>query len=185
MTGLLISASILVVVVGGVIATQIFGLKTFQIVSARQGVGPTTQIALRQIGAEIRGAKSVLLGNGTVTTFTQLTTTALQQANSLEIHTTGDASVYIRYYTDSKDNTLKRIESGRTLPTVVASYLKSLTVFTAEDSQGNVLSEYRNNQVLGISLDFTQLEGCTTKVGTGNQFVSFPYRAKISYRNWE
>ena len=105
-----------------------------------------------------------------------------QQGNALQIHSTTDTNSFIRYYRDAADNNLKFMSNGSVAPVVVAKQIINPVIFKMEDSSGNVLTGKQNNCVIGLTLDFSELEGIGAPVGPGKYYQSFRITTKIAQR---
>ena len=92
--------------------------------------------------------------------------------------------MFVRYFRDS-DEKLKRVANGSPTPTVIASAISNQVVFTSEDFMGAVLTNNENNRVIGLALQFYQLEYPSVSIGPGNLYDSYQLRAKITRRALE
>ncbi len=80
---------------------------------------------------------------------------------------------------------LKRIPSGVASATVIASAISNQVVFTAEDFSGTILTNNANNRVIGLALQFFQLEYPTVSIGPGSLYDFYQLRTKITRRTLE
>ena len=97
---------------------------------------------------------------------------------------TTDTNTFVRYFRDT-DQKLKRIASGVASATVIASAISNQVVFTAEDFSGSVLTNNENNRVIGLALQFFQLEYPTVSIGPGSLYDFYQLRTKITRRTLE
>jgi hypothetical protein len=58
-------------------------------------------------------------------------------------------------------------------------------VFTSEDFAGNVLNNNLNNRVIGVTLQFYQLEAPPVLIGPGSLYDFYQLRTKITRRALE
>lgn len=96
-----------------------------------------------------------------------------------------DTNNFIRYFRDPVDRRLKRTENGTNVALVVASSITNQMVFTSEDYRGIVLTNIANNRVVGLTLQFYQLEYPTVPVGPGSYYDFYQLRTKITRRALE
>jgi hypothetical protein len=64
----------------------------------------------------------------------------------------------------------------------VAHAISNQIVFTAEDYAGRILTNNENNRVIGLSLQFYQLQYPAIPIGPGNHFDYYQLRTKITRR---
>ena len=72
--------------------------------------------------------------------------------------------------------------NGSVAPVVVAKRVVNPVVFKMEDSSGNLLTGKQNNCVIGLTLDFSEIEGVGVPVGPGKYYQSFRITTKIAQR---
>ena len=65
---------------------------------------------------------------------------------------------------------------------MVAAGIKNTNLFTAEDAVGNVVSNNQNNCVIGLSLQFQQLQYTNLIVGSNNFYTSYQVQTKMARR---
>jgi hypothetical protein len=68
---------------------------------------------------------------------------------------------------------------------VVANAITNSMVFTSEDYTGTVLTNNLNNRVIGMTLQFYQLEYPTVPIGPGAFYDFYQLRTKITRRALE
>jgi len=107
---------------------------------------------------EIREAKILRIGSGNLTGFNEVGVNTQQIGSAIQIYPTLNTNTFVRYYWDSADKRLKRTVNGSSFTAIVANSITNQLVFTAEDSGGNILTNNENNRVIGLTLQFYQLE---------------------------
>ena len=174
LTELMVSSALVTILVAGVITCHLFGLKMLGISQTVVGGTDASRRATGLLMEDIRSAKSLLVGQGNASSFTEIAACTLQQGNAIQIYTNAGTANYIRYYVDPDTTNLVRVTSGGGAQETVASSLVSNNVFTCEDYQGNIASNRQSSFVLGVYLDFSQL---------GTPAVLFGTNASVYYYN--
>ena len=143
LTEVMVSASLMMMVMAGIIGANIFGLRMMQITRAKLGANDEARKAIGKLVSEVRSAKLVKIGTGSLSTFTEVGVDTLQKGSALQLYTIDDnTNQFIRYFWDSSDNRLKRTTNGASSVAVIASYITNSLIFSCEDYKGNT----RTNQ---------------------------------------
>lgn len=179
-----IASSFLLLVMLGVVSVHMFGLRIFELTRAKLGAGDDARKAINLLSTEIRSGKIVDVGIYDGTTFTECALYTPQQGSAVRIQPTTDTNRFICYYLDS-DAKLKRFTEGTNSPTVVASSITNTLVFTCEDYAGTVLTNNFNNRVIGVTLQFYQIQYPIIKVGPGNYYDFYQLQTRITRRALE
>jgi hypothetical protein len=172
-------------VVIGMVYSQIFGMKMFNITSTRLSASDNARRVLNQVRDEVRSGKLLYVGNCSGTGFTHIARDALHQGNALQIHPSTDTNVFIRYYLDTTSQSLKRTTSSNSVVQVLAPYLTNQIAFVAEDFAGRILTNDQNNRVIKMVLDFYQWEFPVARVGGGAFFDYYHLQTRITRRRIE
>lgn len=154
---IMISMTIFLLVVLGVLTTHIFGLKMATVNQSKLVATQDAREALNNVRDDIRSGKIVYVGNGSANSFTRIPANSPQQGNSILIHQTLNTNRFIQYFVDFSDDTLKRRESGSEVA-VIANFITNLIPFRAENYLGQVLTNDQNNRVIRMNLEFYQWE---------------------------
>lgn len=101
-----------VLVVGAALAAYIYGLRMTQFVNPKLGASDEARKAISLLTDEIRSARSIKIGNGTISSFTEAGPFVAQEGNSLQVYPSVNTNSYIRYFWDSADERLKRTTNG-------------------------------------------------------------------------
>jgi prepilin-type N-terminal cleavage/methylation domain-containing protein len=182
---LMVSMVLILLVTSAVISTHIFGLRLFEMVKAKLGASDEARAAISAMVAEIRSAKVVRIGTGTLSTFTEVAPNTNQVGNSIQVYSSTNLNSFVRYYWDDADQKLKRTTNGTSFVRIVANSISNQMVFTSEDFKGNLLTNNENNRVIGLTLQFYQLEFPYVKIGPGNYYDFYQLRTKITRRTLE
>jgi hypothetical protein len=98
------------------------------------------------------------------------------------LHATTNTNTWVRYYWDSSDQKLKRATSDSTSTTVVASSVSNATVFSIEDYAGNVCTNSIQDYVVGLNLQFYQLQYPSVAIGPGSYFDYYQLQTRVTPR---
>lgn len=182
LTETLVAGSVFLVAVGGVLVANTFGMRMVGITQPKLAAGGEVRNTMAELISDIRSAKFVHIGSGSLGAFTNVAVGSPKQGNAIELYTTADTNVFVRFFRDAADNKLKRMTSGATNLTIVANAISNNIVFRAEDWTGIVLTNEQNNLVIGITLEYYELDGSATPLGSGNYFKSYSVTSRIAHR---
>ncbi len=181
----LIAMSLFLVVMGGVVFSHIYGMRLFQLSRSKLGASDEARRAISKLVEEIRSAKIIRIGSGGLTNFATCGITDTQSGNAIQVYPTTNTTSFVRYYWDSVDNRLKRTTNGVSAVYVVANAISNQVVFTAENHLGQVLTNNNNNRVIGLTLQFYQLQYPTINIGPGGLYDFYQLRTRITRRALE
>lgn len=181
----MVAMTIMLLFMAAILTSHLFGLRLFELVKAKLGASDEARSAISKLVSEIRSAKIVRIGSGSLTGFTEIPPNTSQIGNAVQIYATTNTSAFIRYYWDATDQKLKRTVNGATYVSVVANSISNQLVFTSEDHAGQVLTNNRNNRVIGLTLQFYQLQYPLVAIGPGQLFDYYQLRTKITRRALE
>jgi hypothetical protein len=181
----LTSMAIILLVIAGVLSSHIYGLRLYEFTRAKLGASDEARQAISKMMTEIREAKLLRIGTGNLTSFTEVGLDTPQVGNAIQIYPTVSTNGFVRYFWDASDSRLKRTTNGASYMAVVANSVSNQLVFTAEDAFGKVLTNNENNRVIGVTLQFYQLEYPSTKIGKGGLYDFYQLRTKITRRTLE
>jgi prepilin-type N-terminal cleavage/methylation domain-containing protein len=185
LTEIMVASAIFSLVVLGSVGANLFGLKLYGITKAKLGASDEARKAISKLVNEVRSAKVVRVGNGSLSTFANIPVGQPQAGNALQIFPTTNSTPFIRYYWDSSDQRFKRTTDGAASSVVVANYISNQVVFRAEDHLGNVMTSGQNNRVIDLKLEFFQLEYPNVYIGPGGLFDYYKLETRITRRALE
>jgi hypothetical protein len=177
----MVATGILLIVFGGNVASHLFGMKIMEKTNARAGASTEARENIRTLMAEVCSAKNVAVGTGSQSTFSEFGMNVLQKGSALQIYPTTSTNVFVRYYLDSSAKTLNRMTNGGS-GFVIASGIKNMDLFAAEDVVGNIVSNNQNNCVIGLNLQFQHLQYTNMPVGSNSFYTSYQVRTKLARR---
>jgi hypothetical protein len=172
-------------VVIGVVYTQLFGMRLFNVTSTRVSASDNARKVLDRVRDEVRSGKMLYVGNGNSAQFTNITLNGLRQGNALQIYPTTATNVFIRYYMDTASQSLRRVVNGSTQSQVLALYLTNRIAFAAEDCTGHTLTNDQNNRVIKMMLDFYQWEFPVAQAGINAFYDSYHVQTRLTRRTIE
>lgn len=181
---MMIVCAIGTVLFAGILTGHLTGIRLFQMTKAKLGGTDDARGAISRLIDEIRPAKLVRLGQGSANSFTACGLNAAQQGNAIQIYPTTATNNYIRYYLAS-DNTLHRAASDGSINQVLAHFITNQTIFTSESYNGTILTNNENNRVIGLTLQFYQIQYPIVRIGQGQLYDFYQLRTKITRRTLE
>ena len=107
---------------------------------------------------------------------------AWQQGNALQIYPGTNTNTFVRYFWDSSSQSLRRTTKDPSDLITVAHSVSNAIVFTAEDYLGKVLTNNFNNRVIGIKLQFYELQYPRRALGPGNLYEFYQVNTKVTRR---
>lgn len=182
----LIASTLSIIVIGGIVFAQVTGLKMYNLTKAKLGASDQSRGALNLLVSEIRSAKIIRIGTMSGTpgalVFNSVTEGSNMVGTAIHINSTTNTNNYIRYYLDTADRKLKRTYNGAPATDIVAEFITNNLVFSMENFQGAVLTESQNNKVIGIVLQFFQVQYPVVTVGAGGYYDFYQLRTKVTRR---
>lgn len=179
---MLVGMAAMIIVVGGVIGANLYGLKMRTVTEPKLGASDEARRAVSLMTSEIRSAFLIKVGTGSLSSFSEVGMTSPQVGSAIQIYPSTNTSSFIRYFWDSVDRKLKRTTNGMTSTFIVANSVSNQMVFRSEDFAGNTLSNNFNNRVISLTLSFYQIQYPITPIGPGNYYDFYQLRARITRR---
>lgn len=184
LTEIMVTGALGIMLIGGVIMGHMVGIRMFQYTRSKLGGNDDARTAVTRLVDEIRTCKLVKLGTGSAEAFTECGVDSTQAGNAIQIYMTTATNQWIRYFLSS-DNTLCRMTNGAAAKLVLASFITNQTIFTSEDYKGTILTNNENNRVIGLTLQFYQIQYPVVKIGTNQLYDFYQVRTKITRRTLE
>ena len=178
-TELTVTLAICVLVSAGIAGGQLFGARMTELTQTKVHTSTKATQLVRLLSSDIRDSRKVFVGTGSSSSFVPAPASTPQQGNALQIHPTEDPSVFIRYFYNSADNSLQRIDNSGSRTSVTSGVTNSV-VFTLEDFAGATLIDRQRNAVIGIDLRFNRLENPDVSVGPQHYYKSYRFRTRIA-----
>ena len=182
---MMISMSILTLVLAGVLSSHLFGARLLELTKAKLGASSEARKAVGNLSSEIRSAKWIQIGAGNAGSFTEIADGLAQQGSAVQIYSSMNTNSYVRYYLETNGQRLMRVTSAGGSSTLVANCITNSQVFTSEDFAGNILTNNQNNRVIGLMLQFYQIQYPIIQIGPGNYYDYYQLRTRITRRTLE
>lgn len=119
-TELMVATTLLMMVLAGLLAAHLFGMRMVEITKAKLGANDEARQAISLMMQEIRSGKLVKIGSGNLTNFTEVPVDTPQQGSAVEIYPAASTNQYVRYFWDEDSQKLKRTTNGATSVSIVA-----------------------------------------------------------------
>jgi Tfp pilus assembly protein PilV len=152
----MVTAGIFIIIIGAMVSTQIFGLRVYTLAATKITATAAGRETLNDIRDRIRSATTVTVGNYSNNTFYAIPDGSLQQGNALQISNSAAAGALV-FYQDPVSNVLDMASNGAII-SVEAQYMTNTTCFWAENYEQNILTNYLNNPVIRVTMQFYQWE---------------------------
>ena len=178
----LITMAVMSLVLTGVLYSNVVGAKMYQITRSKLGASDQARSAISLLISEVRSAKTIKIGGGSLASFTEVASGSAQNGTAIQLCMSTNTNTFIRYYLDANDKKLKRTTNGATYIDIVAEFITNNVVFTSENFAGTVLTDNQNNRVIGLTLQFYQIQYPITLIGAGNFYDFYQLRTKITRR---
>ncbi|HTL16418.1 MAG TPA: hypothetical protein VL793_04230 [Patescibacteria group bacterium] len=162
-----------------VIASQIFGARLTQFTQAKVNTSDNARSLTRLLSSDIQSARLIRIGQGNASSFTEASIDTPQQGNAIEIYPTANPTPVVRYFYNTSDLRLKRLNPNGSVSDV-ASYITNAIVFTAEDFRGNVLTTRQHSAVISIDLRFNRLKNPDLLLGPGEHYKWYRFQTRIA-----
>jgi prepilin-type N-terminal cleavage/methylation domain-containing protein len=182
---LMVAMAIFSLLMAGMMIANVFGIRAHEMTKVKLGASDEARRAINLLSAEIRTAKIIRIGNGDASSFAEIPLNSLQQGSAIQIHPTTNTANFVRYFWNSDDHQLKRSMNGSNIVTVVANFITNQLVFTSEDGFGSILTNNQNNRVIGLKLEFYQLQYPVVKIGPGQLYDYYRLSTKTTRRALE
>jgi prepilin-type N-terminal cleavage/methylation domain-containing protein len=182
---LMVTMTIVLLVMGALLTAHFFGLRLFELTKAKLGASDEARAAISTLIQEIRSAKLLRIGDGSLATFSEVAVDSPQKGSAIQVYPSSNTNSFVRYFWDAADRKLKRTTNGATYVSVVANSISNQLIFTSEDYTGTILTNNENNRVIGLTLQFYQLQYPAVAIGPGNYFDYYQLSTKITRRTLE
>lgn len=182
---LLVTMTLFLIVMAAIISSHAFGLKMYELTKSKLGASDEARSAISKLMGEVRNGKVIRIGNGNLSSFTEVPIDTTQKGSAIQIYPTTSTNTFVRYFWDSSDRKVKRTTDGASSVQVVVNSVSNEFVFTAEDYRGNILTNNENNRVIGLTFQFYQLQYPIVAIGPGKLYDFYQLRTKITRRTLE
>jgi len=153
---ILIATMVFLLMVAGIIAANLFGLRMFQVTETKLNVTTWSRETVEEIAGEVQACNTAWVGDITNGVFAGLLDGETQQGTALLIYPNANTTNYILYFVNPSDQTFRRTTDQPGTAEVLADSVTNIMVFAAQDFSGNVLTNNQNNRVIHLTLEFYQ-----------------------------
>jgi prepilin-type N-terminal cleavage/methylation domain-containing protein len=192
---MMVTVAIFSSVVLAIIGLQLYAMRVYTLGATMLSATTSGRQTMNDIRDHIRAGKIVLVGtfngtNGAV--FSQAPLGALQQGNALEIEYTNSSSTnFLVYYQDQTTTNMYSFSNSpatsfaRTADVPVAHYVTNFYCFLSENYQGVVQTNYVNNSVIHVVLQFYQWQFPIGIIGgsAANSYNYYSLNTRIDRRD--
>lgn len=182
LTEIMVTMAIIVMVLGAVISCHLMGLRLFELTKAKLGASDDARRAIGLMVSEIRSAKFVRVGSGDLADFKEVGVNTPHVGNAMQVYATTNTNFWVRYFLDSSDQKLKRATNGSSTAAVIASSISNQVVFSAEDFTGNPLLNNSQDYVIGLNMQFYQLQYPAVAIGPGKFYDYYQLQTRVTPR---
>jgi prepilin-type N-terminal cleavage/methylation domain-containing protein len=156
---ILIAMMVFLLMLVGIIAANLFGLRMFQIADTKLNVTTWSRETTEKITAEVHACDTVQVGNITTNgDFEGLLNGETQQGTALLIYPTTNINNFTIYFVNPSDETFRQTVAtpSGTNTVILADSVTNTIAFSAQNFSGNVLTNNQNNRVIHLTLEFYQ-----------------------------
>ncbi len=182
LTEVMVTMAIIMMVLAAVISCHLLGLRLFELTKAKLGASDDARRAIGLMISEIRSAKFVRVGSGGLADFKEVGVNAPHVGNAMQVYATTNTNFWVRYFLDSADQKLKRATNGSSTATVIASSISNQVVFSAEDFTGKALTNNSQEYVIGLNMQFYQLQYPAVEIGPGKFYDYYRLQTRVTPR---
>src|SRR5690242_19409913 len=149
----LTSAALFVLLLGGVVTANLFGMRLFQVAQSKLKAQSAIRNTLGLLAREVRQCNAVWADNVTNGTFVGLLDGEPQSGSAMLIQPSTNAALFVLYYVNPVDHSFRRFTSSSATATLLASPVTNAVVFSAQDFLGNILTNTQSDRVIHATLD--------------------------------
>ena len=150
----LIATSVFSLLVLGIVAANLFGLRWYQIGQTKLTATTSAREVIGKMSDELRNCDNAIVGNVSNGLFLAHVSGEAQTGNGLMIYATTNTNSYVLYYLNYTNRTFIRYTTDLATNKIVARSVTNSVIFTAQDYKGIVLTNDQNNRVIRCSLQF-------------------------------
>ena len=184
----MVASAIFMMVVGGVVATNIFGLRMIELTEPKQQAAQRARELINLLSDDISTGWLVKIGTEGPDGFTPAPHKTIKEGNALKVWADSqDPDYFVVYYVDTAGDVLLRYTSTAPVAEVVAWGVTNDNVFTGEFfdkelNQWGTLADDRTSMVVGVVLEFSELERTGTPLGPAQTYKSYQFQTRLKWR---
>ncbi len=182
---LMVTMGVFSLLIIAMVSVQLFAARVYTLAATKLIACTGGRETMNMLRDQIRSAKIVYVGTYSNSQFAVIPSGQSQVGNALQIcpSNTVGASNFIVYYMDPSRTNMCSISNG--VVNVLATCITNYNCFWAEDYQGNVMTNYLNNPVIRMQMQFVQWEYPIAHVGGSgaNAYDYYYLRTRITRRS--
>jgi type II secretory pathway component PulJ len=183
----LVASTTLVMVIGGVIAANLWGMAMLQRSQIWLSTGDDARETMGLLHQDVRTASTIYVGTGSLAGFTAAGATNVQAGNAMLIYASTNTNSWVLYYYDTTSNTLYRTNwDGTSVGDFRLATANPITndnyIFTMQDYLGNALSNATPYPVIAVYLSFTSLQNPQIEIAPGSPVDFYQINSRIAPR---
>ncbi|HLZ54365.1 MAG TPA: prepilin-type N-terminal cleavage/methylation domain-containing protein [Verrucomicrobiae bacterium] len=188
LTEIMVAMAIFSLVIIAMVSVQLFGMRVYTLAATKVIATTGARETLNAMRDRIRSANIVMVGiynPANAAGFVQITNGLPQIGNALEIqYTNGVSTNNFVFYKDPSNPTNIVCSLINGTANILAKYVTNYYCFQAEDYQGNVLTNYDNNPVIRVTMQFSQWEYPIAVIGgnAANAYDYYQLRTRVARR---
>jgi len=182
LTEVMVTMAVIMMVLAAVISCHLLGLRLFELTKAKLGASDEARRAIGLMISEIRSAKFVRVGDGNLGGFKEAGVNTPHTGNAIQVYPSTNTNFWVRYFLDSADQKLKRATNGAATAAIIASAISNQVVFSAEDFSGKPLLNNSQDYVIGLNLQFYQLQYPAVAIGPGKFYDYYQLQTRVTPR---
>lgn len=165
---------------------HIFSIRMNHITAVKLGASDQARNVVSKLMTDIRHSGDVKVGQGTATTFVEPGTNQLLRGNAVMIYPNKtNTNVWIRYYWDASDLTVKRVTHDDPIPEILVQEITNQYVFSVENYTGQILTNSNDKRVVGVTLQYSKLVFPNASIGGDSLFDFYRIHTRIARRTIE
>ena len=181
---MMVTAAIFTMLIGAMVSVQIFGMRVYTLAGTKITATTMGRETLNDIRDRIRSCKTIYVGTYSNGTFTSIPIGQNQIGNAVQIFATTNTPVSqtIIFYMDPSNNRMNMVSNN--VVSLEANYMTNYYCFQAEDYKQTILTNYQNNPVICVTMQFYQWEYPIGYIGSTaiNAYDFYRLRSRISRR---
>ena len=184
---MMVASAVFALVISAIVWTNLVGMTMMDFTRPKLEAQTQCQQLLSRLMEDITSAKIVRICQyGGSVPPPEIPDGSDKKGNALLLQPGTDTNEFICYYRDGADQALKLTTSAVAPATIIAPAVINDLVFSFESATnliaGNVLITNRQNFVVVVDLQFSQIGASGTPVGPGNYFHSYQFRTHVARR---
>jgi hypothetical protein len=154
----LIASTLFVLLLGGVVAANLFGMRMFQLSQTKLQAGDGARKALGVMTDEIRKSSATWVGDVTNGNFVAAVDGQPQIGSALLLQPSTNATNFVVYFLNPSDQSFRRTVMATSATSILAQTVTNTGIFCAQDFLGNVLTNGQDNRVIHATLELFQAQ---------------------------